>query len=314
MKSTTTYTQSQSNIRKTWLLMGGFLIFVILIGWGVSWYFNNPAILYGAVLFSTFGNFFSFFFSDKVALSISGAKPADRSTENGTRIVRAVENMAITAGIKTPKAYIINDASMNAFATGRGPEHSAIAVSSGLLEKLDKNELEGVIAHEISHIKNRDILIMTVVVTLVGMVAVLSNLFMRGSLRKKEGGGKAQMIFFIVGIIFAILAPLIAKIIQLAVSRKREYLADASGAHLTRYPEGLATALEKIRDQAKPMKKASAATAHMFISSPFAEHGKKKVSFLEKIFSTHPPINERIKILREMDGNSNNEIKKDILK
>ena len=243
---------------------------------------------------------------------MSGAKPADRKTEAGTRVTRAVENMAITAGIPTPKAYVINDSAMNAFATGRGPKHSAIAVSTGLLEKLDKNELEGVIAHEMSHIKNRDILVMTIVVTLVGMIAVLADLFMRGAFKKKGGDNQAHLIILVVGIIFAIAAPFIAKLIQLAVSRKREYLADASGAHLTRYPEGLASALEKIRDQGKPMKKASTATAHMFISSPFAEHKKTRVDFLERIFSTHPPIDQRIAILRRMDGQPEKE--KDILK
>ncbi len=301
-QNTTTYAQSQKNIRKTWLLMGGFFAFIVSIGWAASYYFGNPEILWAAVAFSSVGNWFSFFFSDKVALSMSGAKLADRKTEAGTRAIRATENMAITAGITTPKIYLINDSAMNAFATGRNPKNSAIAVSTGLVEKLNKNELEGVIAHEMSHIKNRDILVMTIVVTLVGMIAVIADLFMRGAFRKKGGDNQAHIILLVVGIVFAILAPLIAKLIQLAVSRKREYLADASGAHLTRYPEGLASALEKIRDQGKPMKKASTATAHLFISSPFAEYKKTRVDFLERIFSTHPPIEQRIAILRAMDG------------
>ncbi len=309
---TTTYSQAKKNIRKTWMLMGGFFLFIVFTGWAASHYFNNPEILYGAVAFSTIGNWFSFFFSDKVALSMAGAKEATRKTEAGTRALRAVENMAITAGIPTPKVYLIEDSAMNAFATGRGPKKSAIAISTGLLEKLDKNELEGVVAHEMSHIKNRDILVMTVVVTLVGMVAVIADLFMRGAFRKKGGDNQAHIIILIIGVAFAVLAPLVAKLIQLAVSRKREYLADASGAHLTRYPEGLASALEKIRDQGKPMKRASTATAHLFISSPFAEHKKTRVDFLERIFSTHPPIDRRIAILRAMDGRA--EMGKDLLK
>ncbi len=302
MKTITTYKQSQINIRKTWMLMGGFFILFVVIGWGFSYYFGNPIIFYIAIAISIILNWFSFFFSDKVALSITGAKEANRKTENGTRVIRAVENMAITAGIQTPKAYIIEDSAMNAFATGRGPKHSAIAISRGLLENLNKNELEGVIAHEMAHIKNRDILIMTVVVTLVGTVAIIADLFIRGAFRKRGGDSKAHMIFLIIGIIFAILAPVIAKIIQLAISRKREYLADASAVHLTRYPEGLASALEKIRNQGRAMEKVSTATAHMFISSPFAEHKKTSLDFLERIFSTHPPIDQRILVLRAMDG------------
>jgi heat shock protein HtpX len=216
-----------------------------------------------------------------------------------------VENLSITAGLPKPKIYLIEDLSPNAFATGRDPEHASIAVTSGLLEKLNKVELEGVIAHELSHVGNYDIRLMTIVVVLVGIVALLSDFFLRwtwfGSRRRDgEGRGQIQMILFILAIVLAILAPLAATLIQLAISRKREFLADATGALLTRYPEGLASALEKISKDPEPLEAANKATAHLYIESPFKKGENRGQGWLVGLFNTHPPVGERVKRLREM--------------
>ncbi|MEW5907949.1 MAG: M48 family metalloprotease [Patescibacteria group bacterium] len=277
--------------------MSLFLILIIALGWFFSQAFSNPAILYLAVLFSFFMNFLSFWYSDKIVLKISGAKPIEK--QENPELYRIVENLCITAGLKMPKIYIISDPAPNAFATGRNQEHAAIAVTSGLLERLNKTELEGVISHELSHIGNRDILISTIVVVLVGFVVLLSDFFLRfsffGGRRDNREGGQGQAILMIIGIILAILAPLAATLMQLAISRKREFLADADGALLTRYPEGLASALEKISQYKTPIKRLNKATAHLYIANPF---GARKLS---KLFMTHPPIEERIKALREMN-------------
>lgn len=291
----TLYTQQSKNVRKTWVLMATFLIVVIAIGYIFAYIYNSPGILYGAVIFSLVMNIVSYWNSDKIALSLSGAKLAD---ENQYReLHRIVENLAITAGLPKPKVYIINDSAPNAFATGRNKEHSAIAVTTGILGILEKNELEGVIAHELAHIGNKDILLSTVAVVLVGFISILSHIFLRGHMfggnRDNDKGGSVLMI---VGIVLAVLAPIFASLIQLAISRKREYLADASGALMTRYPEGLASALAKISSSAEPMKSANKATAHLFIANPFGSVGKK----VSSLFATHPPIENRIKILREM--------------
>ncbi len=277
--------------------MSLFLIVVIAIGWVFSQIFGNPAILYIAVIFSFFMNFFSYWYSDRIALKMSGARPVEK-TDN-PELYRIVESLSITAGIKAPRVYVINDAAPNAFATGRNEENAAVAVTTGLLERLNKTELECVIAHELSHIGNRDILLSTIVVVLVGFIALLSDFFLRFSFfrgrDRDERGGQAQMIMMIAGIVLAILAPIAATLIQLAISRKREFLADASGALLTRYPEGLASALEKISQYPVSMKTANRATAHMFISNPFK--GKN----VGKLFMTHPPLVERVAALREMN-------------
>jgi len=293
----TLYTQQDKNIRKTWILMSLFLIVVIAIGWVFSQALESPVILYVAVAFSLLMNFFSYWYSDKIVLKMSGAK--EISHENSRELYHIVENLCITAGLHLPKIYIINDPAPNAFATGRNQEHAVIAITSGLLEKLNKTELEGVISHELSHIGNRDILISTIVVVLVGFVALLSHFFLRFSLfggrGRGRGDGRAQVIMMIIGIILAILAPIAVTLIQLAISRKREFLADASGALLTRYPDGLASALEKISKDPTPMKRANKATAHMYISNPFK--GKK----VSKLFMTHPPVEERVRALRGME-------------
>jgi heat shock protein HtpX len=294
----TLYTQADSNIRKTWLLIFVFLVFIIGLGWIFSYQFNNPAILTIVVLFAIFQSFFSYWFSDKVVLAMSHAQLI--SKENSPELYRIVENLCITAGLPVPKIYIVPEVQPNAFATGRDKDHAAIAVTQGLLQKLDKTELEGVISHELSHIGNKDMLLMTIVVVLVGFVTIISHWFSRfmwfggGRRRNNSEGGEATAIFALIGIILAILSPIIATLIQLAISRKREFLADASGVLLTRYPEGLASALEKISADSVPMKTASDATAHLYIVNPFK--GKR----ISGLFLTHPPIEERIKILREM--------------
>ena len=296
------YTQQSKNIRKTWLLMSVFLIIVVGIGWVFSQVYGDSSFVAIAVIFSLFMNFFSYWFSDKIVLAMSGAHPIKR--EEDLELYRIVENLCIAAGLKMPKIYMIDDESPNAFATGRNQEHAAVAVTSGLLRILNKNELEGVIAHELSHIGNKDILISTIVVILVGFVALLSDFFLRaqffrGRRNDREGGGQAQLIM-IVGIVLAILAPIAAALIQLAISRKREFLADASGALLTRYPEGLASALEKISNHPIPLRRINKATAHLYISSPL-KSAQGATSWLGKLFMTHPPAEERIKALRGME-------------
>lgn len=291
------YRNYDSNIRKTWLLMSLFLVVVIGIGWTFSWVYDSPEILFIAVLFSLVMNFFSYWYSDKIVLSISGAKPISKDSHR--ELWNVAENLAITAGLPIPKLYIIDDPAPNAFATGRDKEHSAIAVTSGLLSILDRAELEGVIAHELSHVGNRDILLQTVVVVLVGFVTLLADFFMRmtiyGRGDRNNKGGQIQVIMLVVGVVLSILAPIIATLIQLAISRKREFLADSSGALLTRYPEGLASALEKISSYSGQMRKANHATAHMFISNPFGAKGGRGFG---KLFMTHPPVEERIRALR----------------
>ncbi|MBI4692023.1 MAG: M48 family metallopeptidase [Candidatus Terrybacteria bacterium] len=274
-----------------------FFIGVIAVGFVFSQIYRSPGILYFAVIFSLLMNFFSYWYSDKIILKMSGAKLADH--DNHRELFHLVENLCITAGLPMPKIYIINDPAPNAFATGRNKEHAVVAVTTGLLERLNKAELEGVVAHELSHIGNRDILISTIVVVLVGFIALLSDFFLRfsffGGRRDDRSDGRLQAILMIVGIALAILAPIAAILIQLAVSRKREFLADASASLLTRYPEGLALALEKISQYKQPMKMANKATAHLYISNPF---GAKRIS---RLFMTHPLVEERVKALRGME-------------
>ncbi|MDB9944397.1 M48 family metalloprotease [bacterium] len=299
----TLYTQQGANVRKTWMLMTVFLVLVIAIGYAISWYMQSPFILYIAVIFALIMNVGSYWYSDKIVLRMTGARPVSR--EEHRELWNIVENLSITAGLPMPKIYIVDDPAPNAFATGRDPEHAVVAATTGLLGMLDKSELEGVMAHELSHVGNRDMLVMTVAVVLAGFIAILADFFMRTMLWGGGGDRNKHPAFMIVAIVGIILAPLAAKMIQMAVSRKREYLADASGALLTRYPEGLASALEKISAYGRPMKKTSHATAHLFISDPYGKEGKK--SFSQKIgglFQTHPPAQERIKLLRGMGDNA----------
>lgn len=292
----TLYTQQDKNIRKTWILMTLFLVVIIGIGWAFSQVYGNSLILYIAVAFSLLMNFFSYWYSDKIVLKMAGAYPIEK--KDNPEIYRLVENLSITAGLPLPKIYIINDPAPNAFATGRNREKAVVVFTTGLLERLNKTELEGVVAHELSHIGNRDILISTIVVVLVGFVALLSDFFLRitfwGGGRRRDG--KAGAIMMLIGIALAILAPIAATLIQLAISRKREFLADASGALLSRYPEGLASALEKISQYPASILRANKATAHLYISNPFK--GKQAHGWLTKLFMTHPPVEERVKALR----------------
>ena len=289
--------QKSQNIQKTWLLMALFLIFVIGVGWIFSYIFGNQNILYFAIGFSLSMNIFSYWFSDKIVLKMSGAKQISR--DDNRDLFDIMERLVHQIGLPMPKLYLINDASPNAFATGRNAKNSAVAVTTGLLNILDRRELEGVLSHELSHINNKDILISTLVVVLVGFVSLLSDFFLRATFFRSLGGGdnnnQAGTMMTIAGIILAILTPFVAVLIQLAISRKREFLADASGASLTHNPSGLASALEKISKNVAPLKRASHATAHMYISNPYKR--KKSTGFFAKIFMTHPPVEERIRAL-----------------
>ncbi len=294
----TLYSQAESNTRKTWLLIFVFLALVIGLGWFFSYIFDNQLILIIAVVFSFINSFVSYWYSDKIVLAMARAKLIEK--RDNPELYRLVENLCIASGLPLPRIYILNELQPNAFATGRDEKRAVVAVTSGILEKLDRAELEGVIAHELSHIKNRDMLLGTVVVVLVGTIAMLSDMFLRMTFwgRGRRDRGKGGGLILVIGILAAVLAPLAASLIQLAVSRKREFLADASGALLTRYPEGLARALEKISQDSNVMRSAHNSTAHLYISSPFK--GKEAANFFTKLFSTHPPIEERVKALREI--------------
>jgi len=268
------YTHQSANIRKTWFLMGGFLIFVIAVGWLLAQVYGNSFILYAAVGFSLVMNVTAYWFSDKIALSSVRAKPADE--KEYLELHRILENLSITAGLPKPKLYIIEDPAPNAFATGRNPKHAVVGVTTGLLATLDRSELEGVIAHELSHIGNRDILVMTVAVVLAGVIAVLADIFLRISFFGGNNNDNKNPLLLVAGIAAIILAPIAAQLIQLAVSRRREFLADASGALLTRYPDALASALQKISSYGAPMQRANHSTAHLFISNPFGRSEKGK--------------------------------------
>lgn len=298
----TLYTQRSKNIEKTWLLVGVFLVIVLGLGYFLSNYYGNPGIMSIAIIFSVVMNITAYWYSDKIALASAKAVPAKES--DYPQLHRIVENLAITAGLPKPNIYIIPDSAPNAFATGRNAKHASVAVTQGLLQILDWSELEGVLAHELSHIGNRDILLQSMVAILVGFIAFLANFFTHslmwgGSRRDNENGGGGSLLA-IVGIVFVILSPIVAQLIQLAISRKREFLADASGALLTRYPEGLASALQKISASSQPMKTANNATAHMYIANPF---GPRASLGLARLFMTHPPVAERIKALIGMDIN-----------
>lgn len=295
------YTHQDKNVWKTWFLMTLFFVLVILIGWFVSFYLESPGILYIAIGLAIIMNIFSYWYSDKLVLKLHKAKPATRKEHFD--LWNALENLSITAGLPMPKLYIIEDRAPNAFATGRNKEHAVVAVTTGLLSLLDRSELEGVLAHELSHIGNRDMLLSTVVVVLVGFIALISDFFFR--IQVFGGGnrdnGRSGAILLVIGLLLAILAPIAASLIRLAISRKREFLADASGALLTRYPEGLASALQKISSTSTPMKTAHNATAHLFISNPF---GAKKISRIHKLFMTHPPVEERLSALLDKKVNN----------
>lgn len=290
------YTHADSNVRKTWLYLTAMFVVLIGFGWVLAQYYGDPTILYAFAAFSIIGNIVSYWYSDKIALAMSGARRVSR--EENVRLYRIVENLCITAGLPVPRLYILAGDQINAFATGRNKEHAAIAVTVGALERLNDNELTGVLAHELSHVGNRDILVSTVVVVIAGMITVLSDLFLRFTAFGGRGDDRKQgnAVILIIAVVAAILAPLAAMLIRLAVSRKREFLADASGALLTRYPEGLASALEKIGADQSPLPRAHNATAHLFLANPFK--GKAGHSWLARLFLTHPPVQDRIRALR----------------
>ncbi|MFA6414566.1 MAG: M48 family metalloprotease [Candidatus Paceibacterota bacterium] len=291
------YEQRSSNIRRTGALILGFLVVVIAVGYAVSLYLGNPGILYIAIVIAFATNFYAYWQSDKLVLSLNHARPASR--EEFFDLYTVTENLAITAGLPKPKLYVIDDPAPNAFATGRDEAHAVVCATTGLLAMLTRPELEGVIAHELSHIKNRDILLMTIAVVLAGFVAIVADIFLRVSLHggARSDNKQGNAILMILAVVGIILAPIAAKLLQMAVSRRREFLADASGALLTRYPEGLASALRKIGAANIPMRTASHATAHLFIDEPFGKTEGSKLAWLEGMFATHPPIEERIKAL-----------------
>lgn len=301
------YDRVDANRRKTFFLMALFFVLVAGAATAVGIVMGLPPGLAPIViLFVVAFVAFSYFGSSSVALSVSGARQVGEAEER--ELYRLVENLCIGSGLPMPKVYVIEDNAMNAFATGRDPKHASIAVTRGLMNRLERRELEGVLAHELSHIGNRDTLVMGTVVVLIGLLALIADLGLRltlygamGSSRGRSSGsssrgGKGQVIILLISVVFIIIAPIIAKFIGMAVSRQREYLADASGALLTRYPEGLASALEKIRGDTDPLDQASKATEHLYFVNPLSAHK----SAFNSMFSTHPPIEERIKLLRAM--------------
>ncbi len=298
----TIYSQISSNKTKTWFIIILFIAFITTIVYAYAKASGEGALSYAgfALIISGIMSFGSYFYSDKLILGMSGARQI--SMKDNPLVYRTVENLCIAEGLPMPRIYIIQDSAPNAFATGRDPKNAVVCVTTGLLEKLNKVELEGVIAHELSHIKNFDIRLMSIIVILVGFVALLADIFMRslwyGGRRQSRGRGNGQSIFLLIGIILALLSPLIATLIQLAVSRKREFLADAAGVLITRYPEGLASALEKIGKDKEALEVANNATAHLYISNPFKD--KITGNWFANLFNTHPPIEERVRILRSM--------------
>jgi heat shock protein HtpX len=300
----TAWDHVSGNIFKTWVIMFFFSLFVVGVvyifarAWGYD-QVGGLGITGFALIITGLMNFFSYYYSDKIVLGVSGAKQIQK--KDNPEIYRLVENLCIAAGLPLPKIYIVEDSAPNAFATGRDPKHAAIAFTAGILSKLNKQELEGVTSHELSHVGNRDTLVMSVVSVLVGTIALLADFFMRSMwYRDRDSDSRGNQLFMILAIVAAILAPLIATLIQLAVSRRREYLADASGSLLTRNPEGLASALLKISQDKEPLEVANRGTAHLYIINPLKS--QDAAAFMANLFNTHPPIEARVKALREMSG------------
>lgn len=287
------YSQIAANKRKTVLLMFGFFMLVGLVAYLVGLYFKDYSITVFALVFSFGYALWSYFGSSRLALSMNNANKIQKS--DNPRLWRTVENLAITTGIPMPAVYIMDDPALNAFATGRDPKHAAVAVTSGLLAVMTDTELEGVLAHELGHIQNYDIRVSMIAFGLVAAISIISDIVLRmmffGGDDDDNNGNPLAMVLAIIAIV---LAPIAATLIQLSISRKREYLADATGALTTRYPEGLASALEKIRDNSSEMKKQTPSTAHLFFANPL--NGKS----FSNLFSTHPPIEDRINALRSM--------------
>lgn len=289
------YEQVASNKRRSFFVIFFFILFIITVGYFLSYYFDSQYFLPLAIIYSFGSAFGSYYFGDKIVLAINQAIPASR--KDYFDFYTVTENLAMVAKIPTPKIYIIETEAMNAFATGRDPQHAIICATTGLLNKLNRTELEGVIGHELSHIKNRDILLMTLVSVLIGTLSILINLTSRQMMwggRDRDNDRNNSGIFAIIGLLLIIFAPLIAQLIQLAISRRREYFADVSSVSLTHQPSGLISALEKISTDKVPFTQASTATASMYIANPF------KGNKLASMFSTHPPVADRIKALEQM--------------
>ncbi len=287
------YSQADSNVRKTWALIVFFLIFVIGLGWLFSYLLNDIVFLVIASFLAILQVVTGFFYSDKIILKMSGAQEIKK--EDHLELYRTVENLCITAGLPLPKIYITNESQPNAFTTGRKKEKATIVVTRGLLEKLDSRELEGVIAHELAHVGNRDVFLASLIVILVSVVAILSRLFLRFNFWGRKRDRDKSGLLGLLGLIGALLAPLVALLIQLSISRKREFLADADGALLTRDPQGLAKALKKISFDQSSMRRLNPSTSHLYFSNPF-----KEKNYLSKLFMTHPPTEERVKALEGM--------------
>lgn len=302
------YERIASNVRKTWMLILVFMAFVILIGWffgeflDIGWWG-----LGGAVTFAILMTWGSYFASDRIALAMSRAQPADPTQH--AQLHNIVEGLCIAAGMPKPRVYVVEDDAPNAFATGRNPEHAAIAVTTGLMAKMNRDELEGVIAHELSHVKNRDTLVMTIAVTLVGVIVLLADWMIRamwwGGGGDRDRGGGLGLPFALIGLLLLIVSPIVAQLLQFAISRQREYLADADGVFLTRHPDGLINALQKLQADQTVVRSASRATAHLWIESPIARHAheghsrtNKQGAWLNRLFDTHPPLESRIEALR----------------
>lgn len=296
------YKEIAANRQKTIFLITIFLVILIGAGYAASVYWDSPDILFLAVIISIGMSWWSYFAGDKAILAMSGARLVRQGVDlKETQIVHLVENLCITAGLPTPKVYLVNDSASNAFAVGRDPQHASITLTTGIIEKLDKVELEGVIAHELSHIKNYDILLATVVITLLGVITLIADWMSRRSrwlsFNNNDRNNQNNNVMAIIALVFLILAPIFAQLIYLAISRQREYLADASGALLTRYPEGLASALKKLMSDTNQLKFANRATASLYIVNPF----KKTSAMLAETMSTHPPLAKRIAALERMN-------------
>lgn len=303
------YEATAANKRKSLIIVIGFFVFISLAVYFISQAFGvymgyRPGGLGFAgiaLIISGLMSFVSYYYSDRIVLKISKARPAERTRD--FEYFTVVENLAIASGLPKPDLYIIDDTAMNAFATGRDPENAVVCVTTGLLQKLDRTELEGVVGHELSHIRNYDIRLMSVVAVMVGMVALLADFFLRSSFYgrgRSDRKGNAGAIILVIGILFAILSPIVANLIKLAISRRREFLADVGSVSITRQPSGLISALQKISGDHEPLEAANKATAHMYIANPFKDKVNSGVKMFAGLFNTHPPVEERIKALREM--------------
>ena len=304
------YESVEANKRKSWLVIAGFILFVTVsvyfISQGFAAYFGYEpgglSIAGLALIFSGITSFISYYYSDRIILTLSGARPADRKTD--FHFYTVLENLSLGAGLPMPRAYIIEDTALNAFATGRDPDHAVVVATSGLLQSLSRVELEGVLGHELSHIKNYDIRLMSIVTILLGLITLMADWFLRSSFRMsggsrsrdKEGAGAVMVIL---GLIFAMLSPIIAQLIQLAISRRREYAADAGSVMLTRQPSGLISALAKLGADREPLEAANKATAHLYITNPLKNH-HDAVGWFSSLFNTHPSVKDRIQALQSM--------------